>query len=150
MSADSTTQLQAIIDRMAPGDRAAINELIERAYPRLQCLARNMLKGFPHVHSFEETDDVLHNSLRRLMQALQEKQPTSVAKFFGLAWRQMHWSCSTSRNAIPASEVPSANPRRSPMTRVRQQLLRRTGRSVPTTRHPSLNGRNSTPRSRNC
>jgi RNA polymerase sigma-70 factor (ECF subfamily) len=91
MAADSTTQLQGLIDRLSAGDPAARDELIGRAYGRLRRLAHKMLAGFPPVRSFEDTDDVLHDSLPRLTQALAAVPPASVADFFGLASRQMHW-----------------------------------------------------------
>jgi RNA polymerase sigma-70 factor (ECF subfamily) len=91
MAADSTTQLQGILDRMVAGDVSARNELIGRAYARLRRLAHKMLKGFPRVRSFEDTDDVLHDSLPRLSRALEAVPPASVAEFFRVASRQIRW-----------------------------------------------------------
>jgi RNA polymerase sigma-70 factor (ECF subfamily) len=91
MAADSTTQLQGLIDRMVAGDGSARNELIRRAYERLRRLAHKMLQGFPRVRRFEDTGDVLHDSLPRLLRALESVPPTSVVEFFGLASRQMRW-----------------------------------------------------------
>jgi RNA polymerase sigma factor (sigma-70 family) len=91
MAADSTTQLQGLIDRMANGDVAARNELIGRAYNRLRRLAHKMLLKFPRVRSFEDTGDVLHDSLLRLSRALETVPPASVAEFFRLAGRQVRW-----------------------------------------------------------
>ncbi len=91
MAADSTTELQTLIDRLAAGDRRARDELISRAYDRLRRLAHRMLGGFPRVRSFEDTDDVLHDSLPRLTRALETVPPASVREFFGLASRQMRW-----------------------------------------------------------
>src|SRR5579871_4978787 len=91
MAADSTTQLQGLIDRMSAGDVSARNELIGRAYERLRRLAHKMLQNFPRVRSFEDTGDVLHDSLPRLSRALESVPPASVAEFFHLAGRQMRW-----------------------------------------------------------
>jgi RNA polymerase sigma-70 factor (ECF subfamily) len=91
MASDSTTQLQGLIDRMAAGDVSARDELIGRTYERLRRLAHRLLRGFPRVRSFEDTGDVLHDSLPRLIQALASVPPASVAEFFGLASRQMGW-----------------------------------------------------------
>jgi RNA polymerase sigma factor (sigma-70 family) len=91
MPADSTTQLQALVDRLAAGNLSAKNELISRAYERLGKLAHKMLKGFPRVRAFDETGDVLHESLQRLSRALESVPPASVAEFFRLASRQMRW-----------------------------------------------------------
>jgi RNA polymerase sigma-70 factor (ECF subfamily) len=91
MTADFTSQLQALIDRLAAGDLSARDELISRAYDRLRRLARKMLRKFPHVGDFEDSSDVLHDSLPRLIRALQAVPPASVSQFFALASRQMHW-----------------------------------------------------------
>src|SRR5262249_14721362 len=91
MTADCTSQLQGLLDRLAAGDLSAREELISRAYDRLRRLARKMLRKFPHVGDFEESSDVLHNCLPRLIRALEAVPPASVAQFFALASRQMHW-----------------------------------------------------------
>jgi RNA polymerase sigma-70 factor (ECF subfamily) len=91
MAADSTTQLQPILDRMLTGDTKARDELIERAYQRLRRLAHKMLQDFPRVRGFEETGDVLHDSLPRLTRALKSVPPASVAEFFSLASKQLRW-----------------------------------------------------------
>jgi RNA polymerase sigma-70 factor (ECF subfamily) len=91
MAADSTTQLQGLIDQMVAGDVAARNELIGRAYRRLHGLAHKMLDGFTRLRPFEDTDDVLHDCLPRLTRALETVPPKSVAEFFRLASRQMRW-----------------------------------------------------------
>ena len=91
MSADSTTQLQGLLDRMAAGDPAAREELIGRAYERLRRLARKMLKDFPRVRAFEDSVDVLHDSLPRLLRALDGVPPASVAEFFSRMSRALRW-----------------------------------------------------------
>ena len=80
MSPDFTSQLQGLIDRLAAGDLSARDELIGRAYDRLRRLARKMLRKFPHVGGFEDSSDVLHDSLPRLIRALEAVPPASVAQ----------------------------------------------------------------------
>jgi RNA polymerase sigma-70 factor (ECF subfamily) len=48
-----------------------------------------MLRDFPGVHRWEQTDDVLQNALMRLCRALGEVQPPTAADFFGLAAAQI-------------------------------------------------------------
>lgn len=84
-----TTQLQGWLDRVQAGDRAAHNELLRAVGDRLERLARKMLRQFPRVKRWEETGDVLHNALLRLLRALEKVRPTSVRDFFGLAAAQM-------------------------------------------------------------
>src|SRR5438552_13177174 len=85
MADDSTTKLQGLLDRLAAGDRAARDELIARAYQRLQRLARRMFRDFQRLRPYGDTTDVLHQSFPRLARALDAAPPDTVADFFRLA-----------------------------------------------------------------
>jgi RNA polymerase sigma-70 factor (ECF subfamily) len=91
MADDSSTQLQGLLTRLRAGDPAARQELVGRAYQRLLALARRILRDFPRVRSFEDSADVLHDALPRLLRALEAAPPASPADFFGLAARQIKW-----------------------------------------------------------
>ncbi len=85
----SDTVLQGLIDQANAGDAAAWGELMAHACERLRRLARKMLKGFPDLRRWEQTDDLLQNALLRLHRALAEVKPSSVRHFFNLATVQM-------------------------------------------------------------
>jgi RNA polymerase sigma-70 factor (ECF subfamily) len=85
MAADETTRLQSCLDRLRAGDAAARDELLRRAAERLTHLTRKILKDHPSVRRWEETDDVLQNSLLRLSRALQKETPDSPRAFYRLA-----------------------------------------------------------------
>jgi RNA polymerase sigma factor (sigma-70 family) len=87
-SAD-TAQLQNCIERLRQGHAGARDDLICHACARLQRLARKMLRGFPSVKRWEDTDDVFQNAVVRLCKALQNAPPTDVRSFFGLAALQI-------------------------------------------------------------
>jgi RNA polymerase sigma-70 factor (ECF subfamily) len=89
MSDDSTTQLQAWIDRIKAGDPAAHAELLNHSCDRLRRLTRKMLRDFSGVRRWEDTDDVLQNALLRLHRALQTLPLESVEQFFRLAATQV-------------------------------------------------------------
>ena len=74
---------------MRAGDGAAGDELVRGVCDRLERLAHKMLKRFPHVRRWAETDDVLQSALLRLLRALQVVRPDSTRSFFGLAAEQM-------------------------------------------------------------
>jgi len=80
-----TTELQDLVDRIQAGDRHAADALVRRSAERLENLARKMLHDFPAVRRWEQTGDVLQNSLARLLRTLREVTPNSVAGFFRLA-----------------------------------------------------------------
>jgi RNA polymerase sigma factor (sigma-70 family) len=84
-----TMQLQACLQRMRAGDPTARDELLRHVYERLQRLTRKMLKGYPGVRRWAQTDDVLQNALLRLLRALQEVSPATVRDFFALSTEEI-------------------------------------------------------------
>jgi RNA polymerase sigma-70 factor (ECF subfamily) len=84
-----TTQIRNWVKRIRAGDLAAREEMLRATYNRLERLARKMLRNYPAVGRWEETGDLLHNTVPRLLRALREVEPTSVRDFFGLAAEQM-------------------------------------------------------------
>ena len=86
---DNTTQLQAILDLAAQGTETAYDELIARASQRLLKLTRKMLRQYPRLRRWEESDDVFQTAALRLHRSLAEVKPESVRGFFGLAATQI-------------------------------------------------------------
>jgi RNA polymerase sigma-70 factor (ECF subfamily) len=82
----NTTQLQALLDE---GDDAAYGELLSIASTRLHKLARKMLRDFPRLRRWEQTDDVFQTAAMKLQRSLSEVKPESVRQFFGLAATQI-------------------------------------------------------------
>jgi RNA polymerase sigma-70 factor (ECF subfamily) len=80
-----TLHTQAYLDRIRGGDEAARGELLASACERLRNLARKMLKGYPNVHRWEQTDDVLQNATLRLYRTLQQVTVETSRDFFRLA-----------------------------------------------------------------
>ena len=80
-----TTLIQKCLDRLQAGDPSAQEELIQCALGRLERLTRKMLHGWRRVHRWEETPDVMQNSLMRLYRSLSEARPARVVDFFRLA-----------------------------------------------------------------
>jgi RNA polymerase sigma-70 factor (ECF subfamily) len=81
----STTRIQLRLDRLRAGDASARDELLTMACERLRRLARKMLRGYPGVRRWEQTDDVLQNAAMRLCRALDDIKPASVRDFINLA-----------------------------------------------------------------
>jgi RNA polymerase sigma factor (sigma-70 family) len=88
-SSANTSPLLANIGRLRAGDATALNELIRLAGERLETLTRRMLRDYPRVRRWAQTDDVLQNALIRLCRALQQVQPAGVREFFALATTQI-------------------------------------------------------------
>lgn len=67
----------------------SFDELLNHACDRLFRLTRVMLRDFPQLRRWEQTDDVLQGALIRLHRALQEVQPDSEQHFYNLATVQI-------------------------------------------------------------
>lgn len=86
---EPTTELDRLIQRLGQGDTTARNEIIDRACDRVRRLTRRMLRNYPGVRRWSETDDVLQGALMRLHRSLSQVHPDSTRSFFGLAATQI-------------------------------------------------------------
>src|SRR5260370_6064322 len=86
---NTTVELQRWLDLLRSGDDRGRRELINHASERLQKLTRHMLKSFPSVHRWEESEDVRQNALLRLYRALADVHPESLRHFYNLAAMQI-------------------------------------------------------------
>lgn len=89
MTSSPTDEIQPHLDRLLAGDETARSELIRLAHQRLLRLARRMLRDFPGVQRWEDTDDVMQNATLRLHAALSAVAPPTTADFLRLAASQL-------------------------------------------------------------
>ncbi len=87
--AEPTDQTAGWLDLVRVGDQAARQRLIEHSCERLRGLARKMLRQYPKVRRWEETDDVFVEAVTRLHHALESVQPESPRHFYNLAATQI-------------------------------------------------------------
>jgi RNA polymerase sigma factor (sigma-70 family) len=86
MESVASAQLQTLLDRLRQGDAAAKREFLEQVCDRLRRLAAKILSGsFPSLQSRHDVDSVVHETWLRLVQALDQAEPPTVADFFRLA-----------------------------------------------------------------
>jgi RNA polymerase sigma factor (sigma-70 family) len=85
----SSTQIQLRLDRLRAGDATARDELLTIACERLSRLVRKMLRSYPGVRRWEQSDDVLQNAALRLCRSLDDVKPASVRNFINLAAMQI-------------------------------------------------------------
>ena len=83
----------AILDRLRAGEpadrRAGADELVGLVAERLRYMARRMLRGFPTVRRFSETDDIAQGAALRLHRALATVTPACPREFLGLVALQV-------------------------------------------------------------
>ncbi len=86
-----TAHLQEWVQRLKQGDLSARDALIRHAGGQLERLTRKMLKGFPGVKRWTETDDVFQSAALRLLRALQamDVSPPTTRDFFRFAATQI-------------------------------------------------------------
>ena len=77
----TTTELQKWLDLLRDGDPAGQGKLIDHACERLRKLTRKMLRGYPVVRRWEQTDDVFQDAMLRLYKALVDVTPESLRHF---------------------------------------------------------------------
>jgi RNA polymerase sigma-70 factor (ECF subfamily) len=108
--------LTACLDRWQAGDRSAANELLRLTIGRLEKLTRRMSLAFPNVREFADSDDVLQNSLMRLLRTLQNMRPATPRDFFNLAAVHIRRELldlarrGRSRHTIPLEKDGSSSP----------------------------------------
>jgi RNA polymerase sigma-70 factor (ECF subfamily) len=77
------------LDLIRAGDETARTRLVEHSCQRLRGLARKMLRRYPKVHRWEETDDVFVAAVAKLYHALETVRPESPRHFYNLAATQI-------------------------------------------------------------
>ena len=83
------TEARDLLDRLRAGDGSARDRLIALAQSRFMALARAMLRRYPHVRRWEQTDDLLQAALVRLHRSLADVRPESLRHFDNLAAAQI-------------------------------------------------------------
>lgn len=84
-----TIRVEHLLASLKAGSGSARTQLIEHACDRLRLLSSQMLRRFPRVHRWEETDDVFVEALGKLHRSLAAVQPESARHFYNLAAAQI-------------------------------------------------------------
>lgn len=82
---NQTDEADDLLARHRAGDASAGDGLIRLAQLRFTELARSMLRRYPHLRRWEQTDDLLNAALTRLHRTLKGVRPESVRHFDNLA-----------------------------------------------------------------
>jgi RNA polymerase sigma factor (sigma-70 family) len=85
----SSERLRKLLLRANGGEATARQELVGAAAERLRLLAHRMMRRYPRLQRWEETDDVMQEATWKLYRSLEAVQPNSVREFFGLAATQV-------------------------------------------------------------
>ncbi|MDA1039074.1 MAG: sigma-70 family RNA polymerase sigma factor [Planctomycetota bacterium] len=122
----SSPDLADCLSRLAAGDLTARDGILELCSGRLRVLAHRMLRRFPAVRRWDDTDDVFQNSALRLHRALAEVSVTSARSVMALAATQLHrelidlarhhagpqsYAANHATNVVPRESSPSHNAR---------------------------------------
>lgn len=66
-------------------------ELFDITLAAMQKRARQMLRGFPAVRRWDETDDICQTVVLELWQVFQDNPPTSMRQFYSYASTRIRW-----------------------------------------------------------
>jgi RNA polymerase sigma factor (sigma-70 family) len=80
-----TTALNQRLIEFNSGDLEAREKIIAHTCERLRLLTRQMLRSFPNVSRWSQTDDVLQNAMIRLHKSLAQVKLELPKQFYGLA-----------------------------------------------------------------
>ena len=84
------SELASCLSRLAAGDLSARDRIIELCAGRLRSLAHRMLRRFPNVRRWDDTDDVFQNASLRLHRALGQLDSAAPRSVMALAATQLH------------------------------------------------------------
>src|SRR5437764_14249288 len=84
MSEPTSVLVQGWLARLARGDSRARDELIRHSCGRLEALTRRMMRDYGRVRRWEDTGDVLQESVLRLCQALAAITPPTPQDYYRL------------------------------------------------------------------
>ncbi len=70
-------------------DSAAYHQVLLHTWDRLLRLTRKMLRRYPHVHRWEQTEDVFQAAAMKLFSSLSVVKPNNPRAFLGLAATQI-------------------------------------------------------------
>lgn len=85
MNAPPPNDTTGLLAGFSDDDGEAIERLIQHTQARLLKLASKMLKTFPGVGRYEQTDDVYQNAILRLAEAVRSQRPQNSRHFYNLA-----------------------------------------------------------------
>lgn len=88
---ETLVAMQDLLDSLQRGEdiQSVKDQLISRAYQRLQQLAHRMLYAYDRQKLDEETNGLVAEAYLRLNRSLDDLKPDTVRQFFGLAALQM-------------------------------------------------------------
>jgi RNA polymerase sigma factor (sigma-70 family) len=85
MSTGTTTDIQALLDRLRRGDGSARRELLDRAHHRLVKIASALFqRDFRDLQGRHDLESVVDEAWMGLLRALDSIQPETAERFFGL------------------------------------------------------------------
>ena len=88
----STETAPASIDWAHDGAFVVTAAFHEHVQARLEQCARRMLRQFPIIRRWDETDDVLQTAALRFHKTLLKSSPVSEGAFFAMAAKQIRWT----------------------------------------------------------
>lgn len=81
----TTAHVANLLQLLRNGDAGSVQALLEASMRRLQLLAKRISHNLPGVKRWEQTDDLVQNSMIRLWKALEKHRPETPLDYYRLA-----------------------------------------------------------------
>jgi RNA polymerase sigma factor (sigma-70 family) len=82
---NTTAHVADLLAKLRDGDPGSVQTLIEVSMRRMQVLAKRISQNLPGVKRWEQTDDLVQNSMIRLWKALEKNRPATPLDYYRLA-----------------------------------------------------------------
>jgi len=83
------TEIHKLLEQLQSGTEEAKSALLDLTCERLRRLTSRMLRNFPRLQRWSDTDEVLQAATLRLYKALSDIKPATPEQYFGLAATQI-------------------------------------------------------------
>ena len=83
------TEIYKLLEQLQGGSDEAKSALLDLTCERLRRLTSRMLRNFPRLQRWSDTDEVLQAATLRLYKALSDIRPETPEQYFGLAATQI-------------------------------------------------------------
>jgi RNA polymerase sigma-70 factor (ECF subfamily) len=82
---DTTAHVANLLQQIRDGHSDSVQALLEASMRRLQILAKRISGNLPGVKRWEQTDDLVQNSMIRLWKAISKSRPPTPLDYYRLA-----------------------------------------------------------------
>jgi RNA polymerase sigma factor (sigma-70 family) len=89
----NTSNTIALVDdclnHLNSGDHSVLERLVEHSYERFRVFASRQLRHFPTAKKYNDTQDILHDVLLKMLKKIKSNPPSCAQEFFAIVSRDI-------------------------------------------------------------